>query len=89
MTKKRKPLNNIAIISFHDLWTMYEFAKENRRNCSVGKMLDVFDKRLKEVEKELFERTYGYNPWEDLELNPPVVGDKPEDIDLSQFDPKE
>lgn len=91
MSNKRKPTNNIAIISFHDLWAMYQFIKSesgvfiNPPNLSEAAL--VVKKRLGDIERELYERTYGFNPWT---LNTWVIeGEKPEDIDLGKFDIKE
>jgi len=85
MTKKRKPLNNIAIISFADLWAMHQFIERD----AVSPAPTAIRQRFKQVRQELYDRTYGFDPWEDLYKTEVVEGTKPEDIDLSQYDPKE
>lgn len=83
MIKKKKPTNNIAIISFNDLYTMYKFVT-NESVAGEGGPQGVIRKRLLEIEKELYERTYGFNPWSLDAIT--IQGRKPEDIDLSKFD---
>ncbi len=83
----KKPTNNIAIISFADLFAMYKFINEELGHAIGPEARKVILQRHAGVEKELYERTYGFNPHT---LDSVVVeGQKPEDIDLSKFDRKE
>lgn len=83
----KKPTNNIAIISFADLSAMYRFINEDIRGTTGPEARKVILQRRTRVEKELYERTYGFNPHT---LDSVVVeGENPEDIDLSKFDRKE
>jgi len=89
MNKSKKPTNNIAIISFTDLYAMYKFTNEEigyPAKCGPEARKVILQRRAR-IEQELYERTYGFNPHT---LDAIVVeGQKPEDIDLSKFDRKE
>ena len=53
MSRKGKPTNNIGIISFADLWAMYQFVK-SETPPGPGEAQEAIRKRRAEIEKELY-----------------------------------
>lgn len=88
---------NIKELSFSDLYSMYSFVN-NLNNTSFGKKEDLkklFRDKLKDVEGELYNRTFGKNPFVQEKAEPnteskevvstsEIVGQNPIDV-ISSF----
>lgn len=84
--KDNQPTQNIALIAFSDLMAMYDFLLREKEFAGANAKQNVHE-RLIAVEKELYERTYGFNPHEQDQAS--IKGEDPQNIDLSKFDTKE
>lgn len=72
-------------LSISDLYYLYLFVSNDANNRMFGKtdpkIKEVIRKKQKEIEQELYERAYGYNPF--VKFKTEYNGIKPEDIDLN------
>ena len=82
----KKPTQNIALIAFSDLTAMYGFLLREWKECEEPQIKKVVYDKIEQVKKELYERTYGYNPHTKISTKKPIEGELPENIDLSKFD---
>ncbi len=78
----KAPTQNIAIIGFADLYAMYIFLK-NDLTVSGAKAGQLISAKIEAVEKELYERTFGFNPHEKDKVK--ITGVDPSTIDLNKF----
>lgn len=89
--KNNPSMVSVKNMSFIDLYAMHTFAKsmEERPFMNLGKNVKAFVRnRTAEIENELMNRTFGYNPFS-KSAHPQTVfvqGEKPESVDLSKFD---
>jgi hypothetical protein len=81
----------IKNLSISDLYYLYLFVSNDANNRMFGKtdpkIKEVIIKKQKEIEQELYERTYGYNLFAKFKTE--YNGMKPEDIDLNNVEHKE
>lgn len=81
-------MSDLAVLSFSDLYAMYQFvfsdAARGFGSASVDARVVVKNKQ-KELEDELYNRIYGFNPFTKFAKSFTVKGQKPEDIDLNKF----
>lgn len=78
----KTPTQNIALISFADLYAMYIFLK-NDLSTAGPKASHLMSAKIEVVEKELYERTFGFNPHEKDKVK--ITGVEPSTIDLNKF----
>jgi uncharacterized membrane protein (DUF485 family) len=81
--------NAMSIMTFADLHAMFVFVSGDF-NKQFGVKLEtkkIVHARHKMILEELNRRAYGGDPYEASKLE--VEGDKPEDVDLSQYEEKE
>lgn len=89
---KRKPRKNktkslkIQDLSLSDLYALYTFVSNDGNNRGFGVATPdarkVVREKQREIEKELYLRAYGYNPFEKYKVI--FEGMKPEDVDLDR-----
>jgi hypothetical protein len=80
--------SEVKDLSFSDLYMMYQFvfgdAARGFGSASMDARKLVRDKQ-KEIEDELYERAYGFNPFTKFAKKIVFEGQKPEEIDLDKF----
>lgn len=84
MKDKTVKIENLPI---SDLYYLYLFVSNDANNRMFGKtdpkVKEIIRKKQKEIEQELYERIYGYNPFDKFKTE--YNGIKPEDINLDNI----
>lgn len=75
-------------LSFSDLYSMYLFVSGDANFKGFGgtspEAKKIIREKQKEIEEELYQRVYGFNPFVKHRKEAVFLGIKPEDIDLDR-----
>ena len=84
---KKHIMVDVRTITYSDLYNMWLFSNQTLSGPTNNMYAKVVSERLKEIQKELYTRTFGVNV-EELNMIK-VDGEDPLKIDLGKFEDKE